>query len=80
VLGTDVSHLRRFSDALLIACPDLAPEEVYWRLHFVLGMIHQNRFMELDRLHVLSDGLTREDDIAGLQARMLDFAATGFEA
>ncbi|HYE46486.1 MAG TPA: TetR family transcriptional regulator [Caulobacter sp.] len=78
VLGTDVSHLRRFSDALLAACPNLAPEEVYWRLHFVLGMIHQNRFMELDRLHVLSEGLTREDDIAGLQRRMVDFAAAGF--
>ncbi|NBB15547.1 TetR family transcriptional regulator [Caulobacter sp. SLTY] len=80
VLSTDVSHLRRFSDALLAACPQLAPEEVYWRLHFVLGMIHQNRFMELDRLHVLSDGLTREDDVAGLRQRMVDFAAAGFEA
>lgn len=79
VLSTDVSHLRRFSDALLAACPQLAPEEVYWRLHFALGMIHQNRFMELDRLHVLSDGLTREDDVAGLQRRMVDFAAAGFE-
>jgi AcrR family transcriptional regulator len=80
VLITDVSHLRRFSDALLAACPRLAPEEVYWRLHFVLGMIHQNRFMELDRLHVLSEGLTREDDIMALQHRMLDFAVAGFEA
>ena len=78
VLGTDVSHLKRFSDALLAACTHLAPEDVYWRLHFVLGMIHQNRFMELDRLHVLSEGLTREDDIAALQARMVAFAEAGF--
>lgn len=78
VLSTDVSHLRRFSDALLKACPKLAPEEVYWRLHFVLGMIHQNRFMELDRLHVLSEGLTREDDVAALRDRMVAFAAAGF--
>ncbi|MFZ5670198.1 MAG: TetR/AcrR family transcriptional regulator [Pseudomonadota bacterium] len=80
VLATDVSHLKRFADALLAARPDLAPEEVYWRLHFVLGMIHQNRFMELDRLHVLSDGQTREDDIDGLLRRMLDFAEAGFGA
>ncbi len=79
VLSTDVSHLKRFSDALLAARPDLAPEEVYWRLHFVLGMIHQNRFMELDRLHVLSEGITREDDIAALQRRMVNFAAAGFD-
>ena len=78
VLGSDVSHLRRFSDALLRARPDLPPEEVYWRLHFVLGMIHQNRFMELDRLHVLSEGATREDDIGGLQSRMVAFAEAGF--
>ena len=78
VLGTDVSHLRRFSDALLAALPDLPPEEVYWRLHFVLGMIHQNRFMELDRLHVLSEGLTREGDVDAMLRRMLDFAEAGF--
>ena len=78
VLGADVTHLKRFSDALLAACTHLAPEEVYWRLHFVLGMIHQNRFMELDRLHVLSEGLTREDDIAALQSRMVAFAEAGF--
>ena len=76
--GSDVSHLKRFADALLAARPELAPEEVYWRLHFVLGMIHQNRFMELDRLHVLSGGLTREGEVDALLERMLDFAEAGF--
>jgi AcrR family transcriptional regulator len=78
-LRTDVSHLRRFADALLAARPDLAPEEVYWRLHFVLGMIHNNRFAELDRLHTLSEGLTREDDAETLIRRMVDFAEAGFQ-
>ena len=77
-LRTDVSHLRRFADALLTARPDLAPEEVYWRLHFVLGMIHNNRFAEFDRLHTLSEGLTREDDAEALIKRMVDFAEAGF--
>ena len=80
VLRTDVSHLRRFSDALLAALPQLPPEEVYWRIHFALGMIHQNRFAELDRLNVLSEGATREDDIDGLLKRMVDFAEAGFLA
>ncbi|HEX6859914.1 MAG TPA: TetR/AcrR family transcriptional regulator [Caulobacteraceae bacterium] len=79
-LRTDVTHLRRFSDALIAAMPELAPEEVYWRLHFALGMIHQNRFFELDRLNVLSEGLTHEDDVDGLLKRMLDFAEAGFRA
>jgi AcrR family transcriptional regulator len=77
-LRSDVSHLRRFADALLKALPDLPPEEVYWRLHFVLGMIHNNRFAEFDRLHTLSEGLTREDDAETLIKRMLDFAEAGF--
>jgi len=80
VLRTDVSHLRRFSDALIAASPQLPPEEVYWRVHFALGMIHQNRFAELDRLNVLSEGLTREDDVDGLLKRMVDFAEAGFLA
>jgi AcrR family transcriptional regulator len=79
-LRTDVSHLRRFADALILARPDLAPEDVYWRLHFVLGMLHNNRFVEFDRLHALSGGATREGDIDGLLKRMLDFAEAGFAA
>jgi AcrR family transcriptional regulator len=77
-LRNDVSHLRRFADALLIARPDLPPEEVYWRLHFVLGMIHNNRFAEFDRLNTLSEGLTREEDFEPLIKRMVDFAEAGF--
>ena len=80
VLTTDVSHLRRFADALIGALPALAPEEIYWRLHFVLGMIHNNRFAEFDRLHVLSSGLTREGDVETLLGRMVDFAKAGFLA
>jgi AcrR family transcriptional regulator len=79
-LTSDVSHLKRFSDALIAACPHLPPESVYWRLHFCLGMVHNNRFAEFDRLHVLSDGLTREGDTEALLQRMLDFAEAGFRA
>ncbi|MEO8813171.1 MAG: TetR/AcrR family transcriptional regulator [Caulobacteraceae bacterium] len=78
VIRTDVSHLRRFADALVAALPDLAPEEVYWRLHFTLGMIHNNRFAEFDRLHALSEGATREGDVETLLERMVDFAEAGF--
>ncbi|WP_442958419.1 TetR/AcrR family transcriptional regulator [Phenylobacterium sp.] len=80
VLQNDVSHLRRFADALIAARPELALEDVYWRLHFCLGMVHNNRFAEFDRLHHLSDGLTREQDADGLLGRMLDFAEAGFLA
>lgn len=80
VLTNDVSHLARFANALIAARPDLPRETVYWRLHFCLGMVHNNRFAEFDRLHVLSDGATREGDTEGLLKRMLDFAEAGFLA
>ena len=79
-LKNDVSHLVRFAEALLAARPDLPPEEIYWRMHFLLGMSHHNRFAEYDRLHVLSGGLTREGDSEALLKRMLDFAEAGFLA
>jgi len=80
VLRNDVSHLARFADALTAARPELPKEDVYWRLHFVLGMVHNNRFAEFDRLHHLSGGITREQDVDGLLSRMLDFAEAGFMA
>jgi AcrR family transcriptional regulator len=80
VLRNDVSHLARFADALMAARPELPKEDVYWRLHFCLGLVHNNRFAEFDRLHHLSGGLTREADVEGLLQRMLDFAEAGFLA
>jgi AcrR family transcriptional regulator len=79
-LSTDVSHLRRFADALIAALPHLPREDIYWRLHFALGMLHNNRFAEFDRLHVLSEGATREADVEALLTRMIDFAEAGFLA
>jgi AcrR family transcriptional regulator len=79
-LQHDVSHLARFAEALLRARPDLPAEEVYWRLHFCLGMLHNNRFAEFDRLRTLSGGSTREEDVEALLSRMLDFAEAGFTA
>jgi AcrR family transcriptional regulator len=79
-LQNDVSHLERFANALIAARPDLPREEVYWRLHFCLGMVHNNRFAEFDRLHHLSGGLTREGDAPALLRRMVDFAEAGFQA
>ena len=80
VLRSDVSHLRRFADALIAARPSLAPEEVHWRLHFCLGMVHNNSSAEFERLRALSDGATREAETERLLERMLDFAEAGFLA
>src|SRR5437764_13050657 len=47
-IQSDVSHLDRFANALIAARPDLPREEVYWRLHFCLGMGPNNPFLQLD--------------------------------
>lgn len=80
VLRSDVSHLRRFTEALQLACPHLSAEDICWRLHFVLGMVHNCRFPELERLQTLSDGAARIDDFEALIHRMTAFAEAGFLA
>ena len=79
-IQSDVSHLQHFADALMAARPDLPRETVYWRLHFALGMVHNNRFLEFDRLAHLSRGLTRQTAASALLEQMLDFAEAGFRA
>jgi AcrR family transcriptional regulator len=79
-LQRDVSHLERFAAALAAARPDLPAETVYWRLHFCLGMIHNNRFGELERLSHLSGGATARTGGDDLLTKMLDFAEAGFAA
>lgn len=77
-LRGDVTHLQRFADALAVARPDLPKDEVYWRLHFVLGLIHQNRTSEIERLRAVSNGLAGESVVADQVERMVDFAEAGF--
>jgi AcrR family transcriptional regulator len=79
-LHKDVSHLDRFAAALKAALPALSEELIYWRLHFCLGLIHNNRPAEFERLHRLSRGVTRSEDAEAMLERMTDFAVAGFGA
>jgi AcrR family transcriptional regulator len=73
-----VSHLERFAKALMAARPDLDEATVYWRLHFCLGMVHNNREVEFQRLHRLSGKITSKADWEEILEKMLDFAEAGF--
>jgi len=77
-LKRHVSHLEPFSDALKAACPDIPANTLYWRLHFCLALIHNNRPAEFERLALLSKGLTKKVEANDLLAFMLDFAEAGF--
>jgi AcrR family transcriptional regulator len=78
IIRTDVSHLRRFADALEAALPRLPRVEVLWRLHFVQGVLHHNSAVDYDRLATLSGGLCTPDDREALLQRLLDFVIAGF--
>jgi AcrR family transcriptional regulator len=80
VLRHDVSALSRFAEALARARPDLAPRDIYWRLHFVLGLIHQNREIELERLRAVSSNLAGVEPVEDQIRLMVDFAEAGFAA
>lgn len=77
LLDRDVRHLHRFVTALQKALPQLAAEEIYWRLHFSLGMMHYT-ITDLSRLEAISQGVCDLEDFEALIRRMVAFAAAGF--
>jgi hypothetical protein len=40
--------IRRFDAALMRAMPELTPEDVFWRMHLLVGGLHQSLLM-MDR-------------------------------
>jgi AcrR family transcriptional regulator len=79
-LQHDVSALARFAEALARARPNLARRDIYWRLHFVLGLIHQNREIELERLRAVSGDAAGAESVDEQIRLMVDFAEAGFGA
>ncbi len=77
-IRTDVRHLRRFVDALANALPGMGRDDLIWRFHFALGVLHHNQASDYQRLAVLSEGLCDPDDREALLQRLLDFVAGGF--
>jgi len=77
-LKKHVSHLDPFVSALKTACPKMAENTIYWRLHFCLALVHNNRPAEFERLALLSKGLTSTIEVGDLLDLMLDFAEAGF--
>lgn len=78
IIRDDVSHLRRFVEALQRALPDLSRRDILWRLHFTLGVLHHNAAADYDRLRALSDGACTPDDRDDLLRRLLDYTVAGF--
>lgn len=70
--------LRRFDEALLRAMPGLTPEDVFWRMHLLVGGLHQSLLM-MDRK--LPGGVpVRRMDAESYLRRFVAFAAAVFRA
>ena len=68
--------LQRFCAAIGRALPALSPEELMWRVHFMLGaMIHT--VADQPSIRALSGGLCNPADIEGVRRRLIDFVAAG---
>ena len=61
-----------------LAMPHLPQEEIYWRLHFTLALMHYT-ITDLGRLEAISGGLCDLEDTDALIERMIDFAVAGFQ-
>lgn len=80
MLRTDDRLITRFVTALKLVLPDLPEPQIYWRLHFLLGMSHQNRTNEMDRLRTVSHGKAGYENVEDVIEKMIDFAEAGFRA
>ncbi len=69
--------IQRFISALQRAAPDLPPAELFWRLHFTVGMmVHTMNWASI--LPVISNGACEVGDPGETTARLVAFAAAGF--
>jgi AcrR family transcriptional regulator len=79
LMDKEVRHLLPFANSLTRTLPDLPQEEIFWRLHFTLALMHYT-ITDLRRLEAISGGICDLGDTDALIARMVGFAVAGFEA
>ena len=70
--------LERFAHALAAALPDLEREEIYWRLHFMIGATAYT-IADAQLLRLIA-GTEHAEDVEVTLARLVPFLIAGFEA
>ncbi len=69
----------RFTTAFQRAMPELPPEEMYWRLHFVIAVV-AHTLGGLHQIRTISDGACDISDRRAILERLVAFLAAGFRA
>jgi AcrR family transcriptional regulator len=70
---------QRFLSAFERALPGMPREEVYWRLHFLIGSM-AHTMIAGEFFQMVTGGLCRVDDVDGLVRRMVSVFTAGFQA
>ena len=71
--------VRRFSEALGRALPELPPAEVLWRVHFAIGSM-AHTMVGAHKLQALSNGLCDPADVEAIVERLVAFLSAGMRA
>lgn len=79
LVNREVGHLQRFVPPLARALPHLPGEEIFWRLHCALGVMHYT-ITDLERLESISGGSIDTSDTDAVIEHVVDFATAGFAA
>jgi AcrR family transcriptional regulator len=71
--------LQKFHAAIKRALPFLSTEEIYWRLHFAIGVL-LHTIAHADVLELSSGGTCRVTDVEATLRRMVAFCAAGVQS
>lgn len=66
-------------ELLLRALPDLPPDEIWWRIHFMIGTMSHTLGATM-RLEILSDGREDITDFAAMLERLVTFLSAGMRS
>ena len=67
----------RYGAALGRCLPHLNPEQLFWRVHFVIGALCHT-VINSELLETVTEGLCRSDDRDNVLQRLVDFSVAGF--
>lgn len=70
---------NRYLEAFRRALPHLEGEDIYWRMHFLVGLVLSS-LTQAARVHYLSEGRVDGGDWDAMLCHLVKFARAGFEA
>lgn len=77
VLRQEVDVFDRFVKYFQEIKPDLTEEDIYWRIHFMMGVMHHT-INHLHRISLLSNNACKKGTREETRDRLVDFCCEGF--